>query len=585
MHTPGDEKNAALSAALRVADDAWEELKRTPYVQQRLGITPVGLLDVSLAEAERRSRVGGTLLKRIDSIDLDTLPHDLALTLRLVRFRARTWSEEAKWYWTALDPRGIGQFGLFLPTAYCGGALLNVVHSQLASFSFLQSGDTHRYLALVADYARLIDSFTARTAGQAQQGIRMPKVQVLQARALLARFKSSVRTALSVAPERLTALSAGNFARELDGLITTVVLPAFERALAGLSDAYLEQAPEMVGLGQYPRGTELYAELVKLHTTLDLTPEQVHSRGLERMAETEGAITAVQSELGFDGDLHGFITYLNSNPEWRANTIEGVTAVFQRYIERLKPHLDDAFSTMPKASYGVAPLSEALQGSMTYGYYDPPRADRAEGFYAFNGANLTRQPLFHIGALTYHELMPGHHLQFATQQEKVTLHPFRAHSFVNAYVEGWAEYAATFVGELGMYQRPEERYGRLVMDAFLTSRLVVDTGMNTLGWSLERAREYMRAHSRLVEAEVLTETVRYSCDIPGQALAYKLGDTHLLGMRERMRQALGKHFDLKHFHAAVLEPGALPLGDLEWHVEHEVEELKCDVSARTGKAL
>jgi len=213
---------------------------------------------------------------------------------------------------------------------------------------------------------------------------------------------------------------------------------------------------------------------------------------------------------------------------------------------------------------------------MTYGYYDAPHEGHAEGIYRFNALNLTRQALFHIGSLTYHELVPGHHLHFATQQENGLLHPFRKYCFVNAFNEGWAEYAALFAGEVGLYELPEERYGRLVMDAFLTCRLVVDTGMNVLGWSLERARDYMRLHSGMTESEILTESVRYSCDIPGQALAYKLGDTYILTLRERMRRGLGARFDLKDFHAAVLESGALPMGDLDWHVAHETERLKAD---------
>jgi uncharacterized protein (DUF885 family) len=358
-----------------------------------------------------------------------------------------------------------------------------------------------------------------------------------------------------------------NFERELQTCITRFIEPAFDRALAGLSETYLSKAPERVGISQYPGGADLYAELVKLHTTLDLTPEQVHARGLERMAQIEESIEAIQGELGFEGDSLAFVASLHNDPEWRADTVEDVRAIFQRYIDRLKPRLKECFSRVPKAAYGVAPLPEALQGSMTYGYYDSPRTDRAEGVYLFNANNLTKRPLFHLGALTYHELMPGHHLQLATQQESSGLHPFRTHSFVTAYIEGWAEYAATLAGELGLYELPQERYGRLVMDAFLTSRLVVDTGMNVLGWPLERARDYMRTHSRLTEAELFNESLRYSCDIPGQALAYKLGDTHILALRERMRQTLGSSFKLAAFHAAVLETGALPLSDVHWHVE------------------
>jgi uncharacterized protein (DUF885 family) len=561
----------SLNAALDIADDAWQELQRSPDVQKIAGGASTGLPDLSLAEAERRSGIGRSLLRRLEAIDLSAVPRDLALTLRLVRFRARAWAREAEWYWNVLDSRRLGQFGLFLPTAYCGGALLNLVHHQLGSFAFQEPGDTDRYLALVAAYARLIDQFTVRTLGQAQRGIRMPRVQVLQARALLSAFKSGARTAIGVAPQRLLAVPGERFARELDSHIETSVEPAFDRALEGLSDDYLERAPDAVGLGQYPGGAELYAELVKLNTTMDLTPEQVQARGFERMTEIEASIDAIQAELGVRGDRAVFVAKLNADPRWRANTIDGVTALFQRYMDRLKPRLPDYFSTTPEASYGVAPLPEALQGSMTWGYYDFPRNARNQNLYRFNAANLTKQALFSVAALTYHELMPGHHLHLASQQENANLHPFRAHSFVSAYVEGWAEYAATFAGEIGMYELPEERYGRLMLDAIHTSRLVVDTGMNVLGWPLARAREYMLAHTGLAESEILTEAIRYSCDIPGQGLAYRIGNAAILSLRERMRRALGARFDLKDFHSVVLGPGAIPMSDLEWHVDREIE--------------
>jgi uncharacterized protein (DUF885 family) len=163
-------------------------------------------------------------------------------------------------------------------------------------------------------------------------------------------------------------------------------------------------------------------------------------------------------------------------------------------------------------------------------------------------------------------------LQIGRQLENTSLHPVRAHSFVMAYAEGWAEYAATLAGEVGLYETPHEKYGRLAMDAFLTSRLVVDTGLNALGWNLERARDYMRSHARLSEAEIHSELLRYSCDIPAQALAYKLGDTWIADLREQMRKECAQGFDLKKFHDVVLGAGALPLPDLAWHVERVFNE-------------
>lgn len=562
---------SSLHEARLIVESAWKELRRSPYVQARLGVPQDRLPDLSFAEAERRSDVGCLILKRLQALKLHALPDDLVLTLRVVAFHARAWSRAAPWYWIAIDPLGIGEFGLFLPTAYCGGHLLSFVQKQFAPAGFPESRDADRYLALVLDYARLIDEFTARTCGQADRGIRMPRVQVKQARSLMTALKSGIRAQLAETPRYAASVWPSDFARRVDNCVTTCVEPAFDRALVALSDVYMRQAPEDVGIGQYAGGEDVYAELVKHHTTLDLAPEQVQIRGFERMSEIEASIDAIQGELGFKGDAAGFLACLNEDPQWRANTVQGVKAVFQRYIDRLALRFDDLFSRLPKALYGVAPLPRALQESMTYGYYDPSNLNRGEGLYLFNTANLTKQSLFHIGALTYHELVPGHHLQLALQQEDPALHPLRAHSFVTAFVEGWAEYAAALAGEIGLYEAPQERYGRLVMDAFLTSRLVVDTGMNVLGWSLNRARDYMRLHSRLTNAEILTETVRYSSDIPAQALAYKLGDTHILGLRERMRKALGARFELKEFHDRVLECGAIPLRDLEWHIERAIE--------------
>jgi uncharacterized protein (DUF885 family) len=285
------------------------------------------------------------------------------------------------------------------------------------------------------------------------------------------------------------------------------------------------------------------------------------------MAEIQSEMRAIRMELGFGGENAAFLAQLDGDPNWRADSVEGLKAFFGRYLDRVQPRLSECFHTVPKAACEAIPLPSALQGSMTYGYYDPPRDARAQGQYFFNVNNLRNQALVCLASLTYHELIPGHHLQFALQQENATLHRVRKHSIVNAYVEGWAEYAAVLAGELGCYELPEERYGRLVMDALLTSRLVVDTGLNALGWSIERAQQYMKEHTAMPDAEISSESVRYSCDIPGQALAYKLGDAKILELRDRVRAVLGAQFDLKEFHAAVLETGSVALPDLEWHVD------------------
>jgi uncharacterized protein (DUF885 family) len=351
------------------------------------------------------------------------------------------------------------------------------------------------------------------------------------------------------------------------------VAPAFDAFIAEFGDDYIARTSDTVGMAQYPQGAEIYACLVKLNTTLDLTSPQVHDIGLARMRDIRAQMAELRELDGFEGSDQAYRARLDADGTWRAHDAAGVAAFFQTYIDRIKPKLAENFSFGPKATYGARPLPQALEAAMTFGYYDAPTAERREGNFLFNSANLTKAGLYILGSLTYHELVPGHHFHMSTQQENEDLHPLRTNTLFNAYNEGWAEYAATLAGEMDLYPTPAERFGRLVMDAFLTCRLVVDTGMNAMGWSLEQARDYMRENSFMPKMEICSESVRYSCDRPAQALAYKLGDTEIIKMREKMRETLGNRFDIRDFHAAVLRPGALPLPLLAEHVERETKSL------------
>lgn len=560
-----------IQTATHILDDAWAELRKSLFVQQQRGEPLTQIPDLSLAEAQRRSEVGKRLLDRLNSLDPGILPYDLRLSLRVLRFRAATWAKEADFYWYVIDPLGVGFFGMFLPTAYCGGFLLNYVHRQLSRHSFNDEADRDRYRELILDYARLIDAFTERTSGQAERGIRMPKAQIIAGRRL-------VQSLLDRAPQHLGVVAAGKdsvpasgtLEQEISQLIASRVQPAFARLLETLSEQYYLRAPDHVGIGQYPEGRAIYEQLVKLHTTLDLTPEALHRTGLERMAEVRADMEAICKQPRGKEHEPTFLTRIAEDPRWRATTGDAVRTVFQRYMDRLSPHLPDLFERLPKSPFTVEPLPEALQSAMTYGYYEGPGRVCEPGTYFFNAAHLTTRPLISVGALAYHELVPGHHIHFASQLENQSLHPLRAHSFVNAYNEGWAEYAVALASELGMFERAEERYGRLTREAHGISRLIVDTGMNVLGWSLEQAREYLRTHTEMSELEIASESLRYAADLPGQALAYKVGDRVILELRARMQKALGPHFDLRKFHTCILGPGALPLPDLSWHVESEI---------------
>jgi uncharacterized protein (DUF885 family) len=234
---------------------------------------------------------------------------------------------------------------------------------------------------------------------------------------------------------------------------------------------------------------------------------------------------------------------------------------------RIEPVIDQWFMRRPKAPYGVRRLAPALEPVMTYGFYQRPTPQDPGGYYMFNGSKLEERSMLNAAALSYHELVPGHHFQVALTQENPRLSAFRKNAAYTAFLEGWGEYASDLAGEMGMYADPYDRAGRLSMDLFLSTRLVVDTGMNALGWSRERAMDYMRAHTFESETQIGTESLRYSADMPGQALAYKMGSRTIRALRERMREQLGDRFDVRRFHDAVLMHGSMPLGVLEQHVE------------------
>ena len=285
------------------------------------------------------------------------------------------------------------------------------------------------------------------------------------------------------------------------------------------------------------------------------------------MARIEAEMADIRGGLGYSSrdDFH---RYLLTDPAWTARSETDVQARLEDAIRRIEPRIDSLFRFKPAAGYRAARLDSALEAGMTYGYYQEPIAGHPEGVYYFNGANVSERTLATAPSLIFHELIPGHHFHFASQKENELLHPLRQNLFFNAFNEGWAEYAAALAGEIGMYSDPCEQYGRLLMDAFLTCRLVVDTGMNALGWSLDQARRYMRERTVLSEAEIHSETLRYSTDIPAQSLAYKIGEIKIHELRARVRAQLGGRFDIRDFHDAVLGSGGMPLEVLDWHVNH-----------------
>ena len=561
--------------AEQLLGDAWDFLRKTPFTAQQIDGRLTRLPDLGPDAVAARAAHARALFARIDVVDIGALPASMSIPLSQARYALRAQAHADEWYWLVIDPMEVGFYGLFLPTAYGGGFLLNFAFESLRRWPLEHADDLDGYLLFVDDMTRLIGQFRIRTEGQARRGILMPKPQIPGARALVEAFRVRTETIADVDDERFAAGTlpmSGAFRAEIKRRVAEQLQASFDELSAALGADYESAAPETVGLAQYPGGADVYDQLVHLHTTLDLTPAEVHAIGQERLHEIEAQARSLREEVGLL-DPMSFLSHIEANPRYRATNDDEVMQAFMRYVDRMDLVYGKAFHHAPSSPFEVTPLPPAMQSGMTFGYYDPPKPGRPEGRFHFNTTHLTSTPLHGIASLTYHELVPGHHVHMSRQTADDKSHPISQYAFCNAFNEGWAEYAAILADELGCYEELEERYGRCMMDAFLTCRLIVDTGMNALGWSLEEARDFLRKHTAMSEAEIDSETLRYSCDIPAQSLAYKLGDTELLRLREAIRiqrAARGESLDVRDFHDAVLSCGAMPLPDLCHEVQRQL---------------
>jgi len=562
--------SASSKALAEILDDNHRhELEVNYHAQMQAGQKVTRLPDVSIEWSRKWVEFARSVRARLAKLDPAGLSQEEQLTREILDWETQASIGVLDHFWAG-----------FQVTAY--NSPLRGLERVFAVHTFEGEADTARYLELLRQYATLAGQLRANLETQRSRGMLLPK-EAIDAVATLFRALAVKPEAspLTVAPARLAALppeKAAAFEAEVRRLLETSVNPALE-GLAALITAedYRRAAPERTGLGQYPGGDAAYRQLVRYHTSLDLTPEEIHRRGLAEVARIEARMAGLREKLGFKGTQGEFHRSLKTDPRFLAKTPDDVAERLMAPIRRIEPLVSSYFLRTPKAPYGVARLAPRLEAVMTYGYYQGPTPDKPRGDYLFNASRLDQRSQLNAAALIYHELVPGHHFQIALQMENESLPAFRRNSLPTAFAEGWGEYASDLAEEMGLYTDPYELYGRLGMDAFLSARLVVDTGMNALGWPRQKAIDFMREHTLESDVQIDTETLRYAVDIPGQALAYKTGASKFWELRRKAEKALGPKFDLRRFHEAVLGSGAMPLTILEKQVDRWIgEETKTD---------
>jgi uncharacterized protein (DUF885 family) len=360
------------------------------------------------------------------------------------------------------------------------------------------------------------------------------------------------------------------------------VRPAFAAMRQFLVQDYIPGCRQQLGASTLPAGPAYYALAVRENTTTPLTPQQVHDIGLREVERIHGEMDKVIAGVGFKGTRNEFIDSIRKDPRFYFTKPEDMLMAYRDIAKRVDAELPKLFATLPRLPYGIRAM-EPYEGDNAE-HYTPGAADGSRaGYFEANVLSLATRPKYEMEDTLLHEAVPGHHLQTARAQEIPGLPAFRRNGWYVAYGEGWALYAESLGPELGMYRDPYSKFGYLSWQAVRACRLVVDTGLHAFGWTRDQAIRYMVDNAGIAPGFAEAEVDRYIVD-PGQALGYKIGQLKILALRAKAEKALGEHFDIRHFHNALIDDGPLPLTILEQRIDEWIAGQQRRVALQQGGA-
>lgn len=536
-------------------------------LQQGQKVSPEELLMLFTPQlAAERREANAEVLARLARIDPARLDEGRRISRAVMEDAKRTeqalLAPESQ---TLLELRPFNHFGGF-----------HVAYPELSSpgsgVALETTGDYELLIARHRVLGRVFDNAIARFREGMAIGVTEPRLtvdnMVAQIDALLAQpmERSPFMAAARSFPQDVPVGERVRLRRELGSVVRHDVYPAYRTLRRFLANEYRPVAREQVGLSALPGGAELYRELVRANTTLDLDPAAVHDLGLREVARIQREMEMVKNELGFAGPLRAFFDDLRANPRYHPRTEAELAEGFRmaaRKVDALAPRY---FLHLPRTQLQIQPYPVYRAKFEAGGSYAQGSPDGSiPGTFFFNTYDLKSRFLTGMTTLYMHEGAPGHHFQISLAQENASLPDFQRFGGNTAYIEGWALYAETLGYEMGFYKDPMQHWGTLDDEMLRAMRLVVDTGLHTKGWSREQAVDYMLANSGMGRSDAEAEVDRYVA-VPGQALSYKIGALTIQRLRKEAEGALGRKFDIRQFHDQVLGSGALPMAVLEGKV-------------------
>ena len=433
---------------------------------------------------------------------------------------------------------------------------------------FAEARDYEEFLGRVDGFADFMAQAIVNMREGVSRGIVLPKIIVEKTLPILASqivedpTQSSFYAAVQAFPESMSEADRTRLELAYRDAISTKIVPSYRAVHDYLRDEYMSHATDSIGISALPGGEEWYRLAIAQNTNSNLSAAEIHEMGKSEVRRIEAKIAELSKQVGFEGNVRELQAWLGEQKELDYNSEEDVLTRYRALRERVSPHIGKLFALQPKADFEIRSVEPYRQATTPGAHYMPPSPDGSRlGIFYVNTGNWDKRSHAGADALFLHEAVPGHHFQVALAQELEALPRFRRFGIYTAYVEGWGLYAESLGAELGLYQDPYQQLGQLGSELFRARRLVVDTGIHAMGWTRERALEVMPSP---------VEIDRYIV-MPGQALAYKVGELKLQELRQRAQTKLGTKFDLREFHAQVLEDGALPLDVLEAKIDRWIE--------------
>ncbi|MEO6432850.1 MAG: DUF885 family protein [Sphingomicrobium sp.] len=430
-----------------------------------------------------------------------------------------------------------------------------------SSNAFQSEVEYNRYIQRMRALPRFFEEETQNMRAGLARGFSVPRSTLEGRDGSIAAFASATGAASAfyapfrdmpaiIPPTRQAQLRA-----EALAAIAGSVVPAYAKLLDFYRNDYLTRTRTSVSARDMPSGDAFYRGQIKLYTTTDLSPEEIHKIGLAEVARIEAAMRQTMADSGFKGSFENYLKFLKTDPQFFAKTPDELMGVSSYVAKRVDGKLAENFALLPRRRFTIIPVPDALAPFYTAGRGGLENCQ-------MNTYNLPTRPLYNIPALTLHECAPGHSFQAALSVEQKGLSAFRQNLYFSGYGEGWGLYTEWLGNEMGIYRTPYEKFGQLSYEMWRAARLVIDTGIHRYGWSRQQAIDYLAGHTALSDHEVETEVDRY-ISWPGQALSYKLGQMTILRLRQEAERKLGPKFDKRGFHDTFLAMGAVPLDVLE----------------------